>query len=508
VAGYARLICLLIACLIRVSPTIAQVESARFLWATSDSQGFIAHLSIPRGLSITSAELKTNVETLALTVRPLPLAVEQWIILDSGLGVVNTAPAIQAAALDFVAEASPERQFGLIRFAQAIEIMSPTSRPSDLEAWLGDYHALSTESGCLADALSLLDLQTHERERARLVLAIVGAYQDCTPFPAIESPIELIVVGAESHAAYTELAESSGGMIYRASLQSLRARLSEVAVLWSQPVFALEGTSPSLAEGTVKLSLSNGENLEIAIRYDLNFVPTTTPAPSDTPTNSPSSTATLVETASSETVLPAETANATNIPTELAILPTDAPVPTVAAEVPGPLPISNNNLIVGGGLAAGLVVIVVMALLLRGVRRPKRSKEQGLDNTLLFQYNNEAELDQTDIVSMREMMSKVRQTLAARLTDEAGTVYEVHRPITTLGRKEDSDIRIENDKQISREHLRFSVRDDDSIWITRLTQNPVLLNQIAVETILQIKDGDVLQLSPSLRLKLEIVADE
>src|SRR5690349_12052859 len=99
VVGYWRLICLLIACLISVAPNRAQVESARFLWATSDSQGFIAQLSLPRGLTIEAAELETSAETISLTPRPIPLEREQWLLLDASVGAVNTAPAIQAAVL-------------------------------------------------------------------------------------------------------------------------------------------------------------------------------------------------------------------------------------------------------------------------------------------------------------------------------------------------------------------------------------------------------------------------
>jgi hypothetical protein len=504
VAGYARLICLLIACLTSISPSISQEESARFLWGASDSQGFIAHLSLPRGLTISNAELETSAETIPLSVSPLALPVEQWLILDASLAVVNTAPAIQTAVLDFVAEANAQRQIGLIRFAQNIEMLPPTSSPSDLAAWLGDYHAISNESGCLADALNLLNEQPHEREQARQVLAIVGAYQLCTGIPLSDSPVDLLVVGAEADAAYIELAQSSGGMLYRSGLQTLRARLNELTIQWSHPVFALEGINPSLAEGVLNLTLSSGEKLSIPISYELLFLPTATPAASETATPSPTRAATEVVTAIATTLIPVATAEET----EIAVLSTEMPLPTMTPEAPAPLPISNNNLIVGGGLAAGLVVIIVMILLMRGIRRPKASKEERLDNTLLFQYNDEAELDQTDIVSTREMLAQIRPTLAGRLTDEAGNVYEIHRPITTLGRNEESDIRIVNDKQISREHLRFSVRDDGGIWITRLTQNPVLLNQIVVETMLPIKNGDILQLSPSLRLKLEIVADE
>jgi hypothetical protein len=505
VVGYVRLICLLIACSISLSSNLAQSNSARFLWGSSDSEGFIAQISLARGISIESAELETESQSIDLSVRPLPLEHEQWLVLDASMVAVNTAPAIQAAALEFVAGASPERQIGLIRFAQTQEILPPSSRPSDLSAWLGDYHAISNESGCLADSLNLLNEQGRERLLVRQVLAIVGEYQECNAFPNMTSPIELMVVGADVDIAYSEFVQANGGTVYRASLQTLRTRLNEVEVMWSQPVYALEGANPTLPEGRLHLVLSNGENLNIPIHYEQLFVPTSTPAPSETANASETAAANSEGTALA-------TSAATRRATQAALVVTAVAEATEEIPAATALPISNDNLIISGGIAAAVVVVVVMILLLRGGNKnlpvTKDEMEEKLDTTYVFRYSDESELEHTDILTARELISTVRPTLAARLRDGEGNVYEIHRPFATLGRKEDSDILIVNDKQVSREHLRFSVRDDGTIWVTRLTQNPVLINESILETLAEIKDGDVLQLSPSLRMKLEVAANE
>lgn len=493
-AGYLRRICLLIACLISISRITAQEESARFLWGMSDSQGFIAHVS--SNVPIQSAELLTSAETIELTIRPLES--ETWFILDASATMVNTAPAIQAALQDYPIE----NALGFINFAASLEILPPSTDTDAITAWLGNYHAFANESACLADALNLLDEQAYSRDKGRQVIAIVGEYQACDTSSTLNYPVIFIVVGADAR-AYEAL-----GTSYRASLQNFRSVINN---LNPAPIYALEGSRASIAEGEIRLNFENGESLSLNAAYDLVAEPT--PIPSETATEAPSATTVPSETPTerlSSTATEAEEATETTETTEeaLIIAPSPEPVVTETPEITPSLPVSDDYLILGGGVAAVLVVIVVMVLLLREARRPKLSREEQMDNTMLFQYNDEAEIDQTDIVSMREIMAQIRPTLAARLSNDEGVEYEIHRPITTVGRREDSDIRIENDKQISREHLRFTVRDDGSIWVTRLTQNPVLINEIAIETILQIREGDVLQLSPSLRLKLEIVADE
>ena len=54
----------------------------------------------------------------------------------------------------------------------------------------------------------------------------------------------------------------------------------------------------------------------------------------------------------------------------------------------------------------------------------------------------------------------------------------------------------------------LQTRDDGSIWLTRLTQNPILVNEHLVQTTRELENGDILQLSPSLRLKYEVVEQQ
>lgn len=106
----------------------------------------------------------------------------------------------------------------------------------------------------------------------------------------------------------------------------------------------------------------------------------------------------------------------------------------------------------------------------------------------------------TEIVTEEELLAEPKPLVLALLHDEkTQTIYEIRRPSTLLGRQETCDIMI-NDKVISREHLIFEVKEDDSIEAIIITQNPILLNQERLENRTKINIGDTLKLSPNTEL--------
>lgn len=209
-----------------------------------------------------------------------------------------------------------------------------------------------------------------------------------------------------------------------------------------------------------------------------------------------------------------------------------SPIPVVPPKV-----VDNNVLIIGGGIAAGAVVLLVVVLLLRpsGLGKPEATVG-GSDSTrilptahaesddfyeiaprpsgtVIVQEGEEldfAEIDtereSTEMISLEDVLAAIRPPVVGSLLNEtAGQSYEIKRPTTLLGRDPICDIIIQRDRQISRQHVRFNVAENDRATIAILTHNPVLINGIKVEGTVQLKTGDVLQLSTKTRVVFQYI---
>jgi hypothetical protein len=296
--------------------------------------------------------------------------------------------------------------------------------------------------------------------------------------------------------------------------------------VWQRPVYRLNGNSgQALSSAAISITLTNGEIISINVEFEQIFVePTASPTETETPvvTATESHTATVIAALTSNPIPTVEIVTS-ELTAELLVANSNATETAVAAQV---VPTAdsgeavapsrvNTILLLIGGVAAIVVVIAGMFILLASHRRHSDldltdpyvepvSQPNVLESTQLLQDESESPFDKTEMVSEEAITASARMTLIGHLYhDDSGTSYDIYAPSTILGRKAGVGIYIEGDRQISREHVRFSQSPDKSIWVTRLTNNPVLVNEVKFEKSTQLKTGDVLQLSTKLRLRFQ-----
>ncbi len=275
---------------------------------------------------------------------------------------------------------------------------------------------------------------------------------------------------------------------------------------------------------------------------------TATATPSDTPTNTPTETTTATETASpTATETPTTTATATDAGPAVGLLAT--PGGTLADGTPAPL-ISNEAIIILGGiLAIAMVIGTLLVILGRNasassqtgtppiLQRAEDERTEPIPEEVIRRYQNDfydlhrtrpieplegegeqpadgedqrdtliqqmdGQTEHTEIVSMDELMAST-QPVTAYLYDEAREAsYEIRRPETLLGRLERCDITIKGDPQLSREHVRFVIDEEERIWMHILTRNPVAVNGTAITERVLLHVGDELQLTTRTKMTL------
>lgn len=493
-----------------IAVSAQSTSSVTILRASYDSQNnLVIQVDLERGLSLTSASLISSGILYDLTIEPQALATELWVLLDASGTMVNAYAAV-ADEVRRLAQTSLDNQaIGGIIYDTSLQILTPTSRMSQLDTWLDEYIAQPNTSSCILDALTdLADIEQSARSVRRIVVFAgdTQANSSCdAEIPFVGAPINMIIIGNRTNALYNQIIAQSEGTQVQTAILGLEARVTDLQNSWQTSLIGLTlALTEPLESAEVRLTLSNGEVFIQTVQIQGEFIiNTATPSPTQTATDNASSGVVVA------TIPATQIDEPTPEPTEQVIVsnPTTIPETDILANEPM---ISNTTLIFAGGIAAALVVVIVVLVLL-GVGRSRYSPHEGdtVYDTELFSYDDEAEFDRTEIVTVRELMSHTGQTLVGKLTDErSGEIYEIHRPVSTLGRKANNDILIDGHTQISREHIRFTTRDDETVWLTRLTQNPVLVNERLIQTTRELSDGDILQLSPSLRLKYEYVEQE
>ena len=476
--------------------------SADILRASYDEQNnLVIQVDLERGISVTSASLISSGILYTLTVEPQSLPTELWFILDAGGSMVNAYTTIADEVRRLIQGKDDNQAIGGIIFSDDLHVLNPTTRVSQLESWLDGYTANPNTRGCIVDALNELSEIDYSARVVRRMIVLAGDSQSNSAcigtIASVDAPVDMIIIGNQTSTIYQDIARQTGGTLSQTAILGLQARLGEVQNSWEGSVMAVSmPVTQRLEAFEVRLTLSNGEVIseQILIEGDFgNIAPTTV----------------ATEISVTATSASSQTATPTQEPTAQIASVDPTPISPSNTASNAPL-ISNSALIFGGGVASAIVVVIVVMFLL-GFRLPSKAANDNetVYDTELFSYDDEAEFDQTEIVTMREIMSHTGDTLVAKLTDERSRdIHEIHRPVSTLGRKANSDILIVGHTQISREHVRFTTRDDGSIWLTRLTQNPILVNEHLVQTTRELENGDILQLSPSLRLKYEVVEQQ
>lgn len=490
--------------------TAQSFDSIRIAGAVYDGDNnLLIHLDISPDESVLDANLLLADEQLSLDLEIEPLAVEQWFILDTGISMTNSYSLI-TDELRRLSESANERvQFGGIIFAEEPLILDPSDSQTTLDSWLDSYQLTTGTQRCVLDALNDLPDIVESPRIARRIMLITGNNGETNAcagdIPELSYPLDIIIIGNHVDRLYSELVGQSGGSIAQTTVLGFAQEISHLEDTWNRPVIALSlSMIQTIDFADLVINLESGETFRQRIfpRGEVLIPPTATATAT---TISPTATAT--EMPATATALPQATDTATMTPiseaTEELIVPGATETPLPLETIPD-APVSDSALIAGGGIAAVVVVLIVMALLL-GLGR-KRSQDKALpdvvdfDSTILPDFD-EARLDRTQSVTMRQIASQLGPTLVANLVNRASdTIYEIHRPISILGRQIGSDILIAGNNQISREHLRFTTRDDGTIWIIRMTRNPILVNGLPMETTRQLFNGDMIQLSPDLQV--------
>lgn len=508
-----------------------EAETVRVLWADSYSDGnIIIQLAIPEGQNIESAKLSLSDGGIAdLEIEPEILPVEYWLLLDAGRGAIDVAPIFQAAIEALTDGFSENQELNLIIFGDEAQVFETTSDRAEVNSLLDAYNPRIDEESCVADALAaLVANRNYDPNRAQRVLLFVGEVTEqteCTQntFIDIYMPIDVIQLANNSDDSLSSFARNSGGSYSHVNVQSLNSTINEIQQLWNYPVYMLRAEVGQLVDDAeIIITLSNGQIVNTIIDFqEVIILPTSTPThvPTDIPTIAPSATDTPIPATEAPTIKVSEQVVILNTGVTVTLVPvTDIPVPPTNAENVSASTV-NNTLLIMGGVAAILVVVVIVFVLLLGRYREQQAEktsravesatEQDLGRTQMLDEELEAHLNRTETVSVEEVVESARSTLIGLLHhEESGISYEIHAPITILGRNEGLGIRFEGDLQISREHVRFSQWPDKTLWITRLTQNPVLVNEESVEKTIQLNSGDVLQLSTKLRLRYEEVIND
>jgi|GEM_PF-5909631 len=524
-SAFPFFILLLVAMFVVLMATSAlQAQSAdttRILRATYyDDNHLMIQVSLADGDSISQASLFTDNQEIELTTGAESAQVEQWFLLDASMTMRDAIPLVKDELQTFVAS-NPDMILNAGIILPDDTRLEPVGDTDTFSDWLDSYTLSPDTAGCTLDALSDLPDVSDDPTLVRRIVVITAGSDSCSgDIPQVDTAIDIVVIGNMENTVYQRLIES-GGVYYQSSILGLSESFSDLRQLWGGSVVLLSTSLDSdFDSAELVITLDNGETVSMMVEPDGEFrlpptaVPTSTPTeiptvmPTQTETPVPTSTVEASEEVTVETAS-TETPESTEI---LAVQNEATPEPETESEPPAS---TNSQVIIGGGIAAAIVVIFVTIYLLRGRGRgtqPETFEDDdstGKFRTVLPDDDETPDHDRTVIVTEREMEADRRTRKVAELVNvETDTIYDILRPMTTLGRRAGSDILIEGDNQISREHIRFITRDDGTIQAARMTTNPIEVNGEAMDTSQQLSDGDVLALSPTLTLIFRQVRNE
>ncbi len=246
----------------------SRVESAILLGDSLQVQ-----VSVPRGQTIEMATLVLADTTLLLDTVPVPLPVTQWLILDQSEGIINIAPTIQTAVNRFLQGTPATTQTGLVLYSDSINRFLPSANQDEISTWLTGYSGRANTPGCIGDALvtvgeQLASIPTSV-QRVLLIGGPASRQNVCTgrDFQPLGVPVDVIVLTDEIDTFYHDIIERGGGVLLRANIQTLAARVNEIKALWANPVYALTGTyTGQSVTGDLRLTLANGSVVNLAVQ--------------------------------------------------------------------------------------------------------------------------------------------------------------------------------------------------------------------------------------------------
>ncbi|MEL6406613.1 MAG: FHA domain-containing protein [Chloroflexota bacterium] len=542
------------------SITSAQIRNVTVELVTQADNGELTlHLRVPRGQTIDEVEVVQGDTTLDLAIEPDALPITQYILIDDGGEMVNYQAVIQSTIPRFWA--SGERETGVYFFDATLETLQPTDRAEQLDDFLSGYTATAGDPACLGTALDALLTQERDIDRSWRVLVITAGdlsrQTNCateTLPTSLPAPLDIIAITTEVDDALQTLVDENGGSIYTANLRGIEQRTNEVSTSWGQPTFLASGTLPDGwdADATFEMivTLSNGteETQTVALReYNLPQVEVVVPA----------TTVPEEPTVALETIPPDDTATPVAVTVaDPTAVPIETPTPTTA-------PSSNQGiailLIVGAVLFVGGAVGLAVSLTrsrnpqpaqapvpqnyymelssntatnqqsASTSKDPTRIRERGIlaDNsdqtqigdvkgdTYVMIADDEDEDDDTMLMTQVLTDDRFQKMIEnSRMDDEVvgwmrimveGQVDIRDQPLTmrgaVIGRSQECDIQITDDRAISRKHARLDVQVDRQVTISRLSAtNKVVVGGVQVGNKHVLKPNDVIHLTDTTRM--------
>jgi hypothetical protein len=520
----------------------------------------VLHVRVPRGQTVESAELVQGNHLIVLEAEPVQLPETQWILLDSSDEMVNLQSVVQSSVQRFWRGSSAET--GLIFYSSEITSLRPTDSSEQIDAFLTSYAATAGEPACLGQAIAAINDSERDLDRSwRILIVTAGDFSrqdacDIADLASLPAPVDVIAITEEADTALLELLDRSGGIINNANLRTVEARVNEIRTQWGQPSYALSGEWSSdfdeSASFDVNVSLSNGTEETTTIRLrEYNVPPPPEPTveptaivlatipPRATDTTAPETTevAVVINPTAEASVTTSDNDSGDNVAFLLIIgailfvvgavvlalalsrvrrpssLDTSKPSPNFYESLDTPhyseaamtaTKIRERSIVEDADIGETRIAPEAAGL----------GSSAKLDDTYLdddAEYGDEDELLVTQVLTDERfkqmvLLSKTNDEVVGwmRLSTE-GEAQSEDYPLTqkgaVIGRSLDCDIRVKDDRAISRQHARLDVRPNGQVTISRLSAvNPVVVGGVQVSNRHPLKPNDVIHLSDRTRL--------
>jgi hypothetical protein len=560
---YTRLISLILLLLLANTSLAQQGRSTRVELVTrTNDDRILLHMRVPRGQTIESAELVQGNELIVLEAEPVQLPETQWILLDASDEMVNLQSVVQSSVQRFWRGSSAET--GLIFYNSAITRLRPTSDAEQVDGFLTGYTATASEPACLGQAIAAINDTERDLDRSwRILIVTAGDFSrqascEIAELAALPAPVDIIAITDEVDTALQELVASSGGNFITANLRTVEARVNEIRAQWGQPTYLLSGDwsadFDASAPFDVSVTLSNGTEETTTIRlheYNLPLPPAPTVAPTEIQlaTIPPRATDTAVPEETEVAVINNQpTPEATNSDSgggadNVAFLLIIGAVLFVVGAVvlalalsrvrrpgadnPSSRPSYYESLSAPQAVEAAMSATKIrergiiedqdigetrIAPEAAGLGTPTQAAK--LDDTYMeesAEFGDEDELLVTQVLTDERFKEMVKQSKSneeivgwMRLSTEGESTSEdfpLSAKGAVIGRSLDCDIRVKEDRAISRQHARLDVRPNGQVTISRLSAvNPVVVGGVQVSNRHPLKPNDVIHLSDRTRL--------
>ncbi len=269
---------------------LAQTASSRVELGTQGADNsIIVHVAVPRGQLIREATLTLDDASITLNPAQEALPVTRWIVLDASDNLINLQIAVQASLQRFLA--ANEGQTGLVFYGSDVDILRPTDRQSEIDAFLDDYSATANEPGCVWDALAVIAEAERATDASWRVLLISGPLSSQTTCdrqstPDVPAPVDVIAISDAAAPELQDLAASQNGALLSANLRTVEARINEIRTLWTRPTYALRGDPGDVAMSSearydLSLTFDNDLTATLAVRFAERSTPVIAPDPTD-----------------------------------------------------------------------------------------------------------------------------------------------------------------------------------------------------------------------------------